>query len=288
MFPPGKPVPTAPRAPVLPQGRAEAQPSFPLRTGGPNKAMNIGARASILPIMKDISTPPEPRLPTPDEIRARVLHDDGEVVVIDKPAGLAVHAAGRITTHLEQILPVLADTLGNPPRLAHRLDRDTAGCLVLGRTDWALKRMGGLFARAQVEKTYWAVTEGRPPEDSGVIDLPLLKVFEPGKWNIVPHPDGRPAVTEWTVLGRDGNGRAWLELRPRTGRTHQIRVHLAAIGCPILGEPYYGPERRMPGAPHLLARRVVFRLGPTREEIDATAPPPDHMAEALVACGFVR
>jgi len=250
--------------------------------------MNIGAGATILTAMKDISIPPEPRLPSPDEIRARVLHDDGEVMVIDKPAGLAVHAAGKITTHLEQILPVLADADGNPPRLAHRLDRDTAGCLVLGRTDPALKRLGRLFADGRVRKTYWAVTEGEPPETEGVIDLPLLKVFEPGKWNIVPHPEGRSAVTEWTLLGRDGAGRSWLELRPRTGRTHQIRVHLAVIGCPILGEPYYGPERIAPGSLHLLARRVIFRLDPAHAEVDATARAPDHMRDALAACGFGR
>lgn len=222
---------------------------------------------------------------TPDALHARVLYRDADVIVIDKPPGLAVHAAGRITDHLELYLPALAEDGEPPPRLAHRLDRDTAGCLILGRTDWALKRLGRMFSRGEIAKTYWAVCEGVPDPADGVIDLPLLKLVVPGSWNIVTHPDGQPAVTAYRTLGT-GGGRAWLELAPRTGRTHQIRVHCAAIGCPLTGEPYYGPERRPPGSLHLLARSVAFRLGPDRPAVTAVAPVTAHMAAALAACGW--
>ncbi|AWK85264.1 RluA family pseudouridine synthase [Azospirillum thermophilum] len=222
---------------------------------------------------------------SPEELRARVLHEDPELFVIDKPAGLAVHKSGRLTDHLELYLPALAGPDGRPPRLAHRLDRDTAGCLVLGRTDWALKRLGDMFAAGHVAKTYWAVADGIPADRAGVIDLPLKKLILPKAWTIEPHPLGQPAVTGYRVLGTAG-GRSWLELTPRTGRTHQIRVHCAAIGCPLLGEPFYGPERLPHGALHLLARSVAFQLSFERPKVVAVAPPPPHMREALAACGW--
>lgn len=222
---------------------------------------------------------------TPDDLRARILYEDPLLYVIDKPAGLAVHKAGRITDHLELYLPTLADAEGTPPKLAHRLDRDTAGCLVLGRTLWALKRLGAMFAAGHVAKTYWAVADGVPTAESGTIDLPLRKVIEPGSWTIRPDADGQPAVTDYRVLGRAG-GRSWLELTPRTGRTHQIRVHCAAIGCPLIGEPFYGPQRQATGNLHLLARSVAFRLAFEHPAVLAVAPPPAHMREALAACGW--
>lgn len=232
-----------------------------------------------------MDTSPDAPFLTPAEIAARVLHRDPEVLVIDKPAGLAVHKAGRFTDHLGLYLPHLAEPGEVTPRLAHRLDRDTAGCLILGRTDWALKRLGRMFEQGHVAKTYWAVAEGVPAEPEGVIDLPLLKVTTPGAWTIMPHADGQTAVTAYRLLGSNGT-RAWIEFAPRTGRTHQIRVHAAAIGCPLLGEPFYGPERRPPGNLHLLARRVAFRLSLDRAPVAAEAPVPAHMREAFAACGW--
>lgn len=253
----------------------------------------------------DSSDAPPPNAPllNAEALQARVLHRDALCFVIDKPAGLAVHKAGRITDHLELYLPHLADPGGEPPKLAHRLDRDTAGCLILGRTPWALKRFGQMFAAGHVEKTYWAVADGIPEAESGVIDLPLLKRIEPksaagagrSSWTILPHPDGQPAVTEYRVLGTGPGGsggsgsragRSWLELRPRTGRTHQIRLHCAAIGCPLVGEPFYGPARIPPGNLHLLARSVAFRMAFEYPAVDAVAPAPAHMQDALSACGW--
>ena len=222
---------------------------------------------------------------TPDQIRAFVLHRDADVLVLDKPAGLAVHAAHKIEHHLGLYMQDLAFDAPEPPRLAHRLDRDTAGCLVMGRTPEAATRLGKLFAGGWVDKTYWAVSNGVPERAQGIIDLPLLKIQVPGSWNILTHPDGRPAQTDYRVLGTDGAGRAWLELKPRTGRTHQLRVHCAAIGCPLIGEPYYGPERIPPGNLHLLARALAFRLDRESAPLAVTAPPPPHMVDALTACG---
>lgn len=223
---------------------------------------------------------------TTDQIRSFVLHFDPRVLVLNKPAGLAVHAAHKIEHHLGQYMQDLAFDAPEPPRLAHRLDRDTAGCLVMGRTPEASSRLGRLFAGGRVDKTYWAVAEGVPEEAVGTIELPLLKLQLPGAWNIVTHPDGQPAVTDYRVLGTDGTARAWLELKPRTGRTHQLRVHSAAIGCPLVGEPYYGPERIPPGNLHLLARSIAFRLDKDEDAVSVTAPPPPHMIEALAACGW--
>jgi tRNA pseudouridine32 synthase/23S rRNA pseudouridine746 synthase len=233
-----------------------------------------------------LNAPPPIAPLSPEELRARVLHIDPEVLVFDKPAGLAVHAAGPIQHHLGCYMTGLAFDADEAPRLAHRLDRDTAGCLVLGRTAGATARLGRLFAGGGVAKTYWAVSDGIPPEPQGVIDLPLRKFIVPGSWTIAPDPAGQPAVTAYRVLATAG-GRAWLELEPRTGRTHQIRVHCAAIGCPLLGEPYYGPSRQTPGALHLLARAVAFRLAADQPAVAATAPPPAHMAAALARLGYV-
>lgn len=228
---------------------------------------------------------------TPQELEARVLYRDGLVIVLDKPAGLPVHAGPGRGPNLEMYLEALRYGLPQRPHLAHRLDRDTSGCLVLGRHREALSRLGRLFATGRVEKTYWAVAEGQPPADEGVIDLPLAKrsTSQRGWWMKVDPEHGQPAVTDYRVLGR-GDGLSWLELRPRTGRTHQIRVHLQALGCPVLGDPAYG-RRLYPRAEadvplHLHARSIAVPLYPNRDPIRVTAPPPPHMLQALELCGY--
>jgi tRNA pseudouridine32 synthase/23S rRNA pseudouridine746 synthase len=223
---------------------------------------------------------------TPQDLIARVLYKDQDVIVVDKPAGLAVHAGPNAPDHLEAHLDALRFGWNKPPRLAHRLDRDTSGCLVLGRHDKALKRLGRLFAAGRVEKVYWAVVLGRPEGDHGRIDLPILKITGRGGWRMVADPAGQAAVTEWRVLG-SGDGLAWIECRPRTGRTHQIRVHLKALGCPVRGDSYYGPDPAPAMPLHLHSRALSLPpLGPGKAEVAATAPPPAHMAAALAACGF--
>ena len=202
------------------------------------------------------------------------------MLILDKPAGLAVHAGPRGGPSLEDWLPRLAFGKKRLPQPAHRLDMDTAGCLVLGRTKPALAALGAIFAAQRARKTYWAVVRGQPAAAAGEIAAPLLKrsTARDGWWMAVD-PAGQAAVTAWRVLGR-APGLTWLELRPRTGRTHQIRVHCAHIGCPILGDARYGGGE---GPMHLLAQAIVLPLDPP---VSAVAAPPPHMQEALAACGW--
>jgi len=215
----------------------------------------------------------------PEWMAVRILHQDAEVLILDKPAGLAVHAGPRGGASLEDWLPLLQQGRRHLPQPAHRLDADTAGCLALGRTKPALAALGALFAQGRAEKTYWAVLRGAPPAAEGVVEAPLLKRSTKAEgWRMVADPAGQPALTHYRVLGRDGALTA-VELRPRTGRTHQLRVHMAHLGCPILGDARYGGGA---GALHLLARALALPLDPPRA---ATAPIPPHMMEALARCG---
>src|SRR3954470_15100890 len=142
------------------------------------------------------------------------------MLVVDKPAGIAVHKGPKGGQSLEDFFPALRFGLPRAPALAHRLDRDTSGCLVLGRHRKALATLGKLFKGGRIGKTYWAVVEGGPAEDEGRIDLPLGRRDESRGWWMKVDPAGQPAVTTWTVMGR-AQGLAWLALEPVTGRTHQ-------------------------------------------------------------------
>jgi tRNA pseudouridine32 synthase/23S rRNA pseudouridine746 synthase len=224
---------------------------------------------------------------TPEQLLARVLYRDALMLIVDKPAGLAVHPGPKGGPNLEDLLDQLRFGLPRRPELAHRLDRDTSGCLVLGRHHRALRRLGRLFAAGRVDKTYWAVVEGAPPAPAGRIDLPLGRRNRERGWWMKVDPEGLPSITDYRVLGREG-GLTLLELRPLTGRTHQLRVHLAALGCPVRGDPIYGRARDQEPAPplHLHARAIAVPLYANRAPIAATAPPPAHMQGALRACGL--
>jgi tRNA pseudouridine32 synthase / 23S rRNA pseudouridine746 synthase len=219
---------------------------------------------------------------TPATLASRLLYRDGLVLVIDKPAGIPVHAGPGGGRNLEAGFAALRFGLPHPPFLAHRLDRDTSGCLVLGRHRKALRRLGALFAEGRVAKTYWAVVEGEPPESEGRIETGLKKLVRGGGWRVVVDCEGPRAITRYRVLGRRG-GRSWLELQPATGRTHQLRVHCAALGAPVLGDPVYGrggAERTL-----LHAVRVEIPLYPERAPIDVAAPVPPDMRAALRGLG---
>ena len=165
------------------------------------------------------------------------------------------------------------------PWLAHRLDADTAGCLVVALRHAALIAAQAAFAEGRAEKTYWAIVRGTPATESGIVDAPLLRQTAPTGWRMLTDPKGQRAVTEWQLRGR-GPGISWIEFRPRTGRTHQIRVHATLLGCPLLGDPVYGGG---PGRLHLLARAIRLPLDPP---LVAEAPVPAHMLVAMAACGF--
>jgi tRNA pseudouridine32 synthase/23S rRNA pseudouridine746 synthase len=244
----------------------------------------------------------------PDDITARVLHRDGLMLIIDKPAGLPVHRGPKGGASLEDCFDALRYGLPRAPALAHRLDKDTSGCLVLGRHRKALAHLGLLFKHGKVGKTYWAVVEGGPVEDEGVIDLPLGRLDDTRGWWMKPDPNGLPSVTRWKVLGRSSRSPppqageeiapqrphapspslAWLALEPVTGRTHQLRVHCAARGYPIVGDNIYGRAPRF-GGPilHLHAREIVVPIQKNREPVRVMAPVPSHMRERLAACGWI-
>lgn len=207
-----------------------------------------------------------------------ILFQDSRFVILDKPPGLPVHPGPRGGASVEDVFPLLSRRRDGP-WLAHRLDADTAGCLVVALRRAALHAAQAAFAAGSVRKTYWAVVKGGPAEKSGRVEAALAKRTGPAGWRMVADPSGAPAVTEWRVLGR-AEGMTWLELHPRTGRTHQIRVHCALLGCPLLGDPVYGDGE---GRLHLLARAISLPLEPA---VAATAPPPPHMRAALAACGL--
>jgi len=222
------------------------------------------------------------------DIGTRLLYRDALVLVIDKPAGLAVHPGPKGGETLTDHLDALRFGLPRRPEAAHRLDRDTSGCLALGRHAKALARLNKLFAASgSVGKTYWALVEGGPEADAGSIDLPLARRSDdPRSWWMKADPSGDPSLTHWRVLGR-GGGLTWLALTPVTGRTHQLRVHCAASGFPILGDPIYGSGQR--GATpslQLHARALSLPLYPKKPPIVVEAPAPEHMRAGLLECGY--
>ncbi|HAJ44103.1 MAG TPA: hypothetical protein DCM00_15895, partial [Alcanivorax sp.] len=178
-----------------------------------------------------------------------ILYRDGLILVVNKPAGINVHAGPSGGPSLEDTFDALRFGLPKPPALAHRLDRDTSGCLVLGRHAKALRRLGALFSEGRAKKTYWAVVRGQPPQETGRIDFPLTKISSAEKgWRMVVAKDGegQEAITDYRVRGTSDTGLTWLELRLETGRTHQIRVHLAHRRYPLVGDPLYGGRLKQP------------------------------------------
>ncbi|MFV0279600.1 MAG: RluA family pseudouridine synthase [Rhodoblastus sp.] len=222
----------------------------------------------------------------PEDIISRLLHRDAMMLVIDKPAGIPVHRGPKGGENLEDSFEALRFGLPRRPALAHRLDRDTSGCLVLGRHRKALERLMKLFKAGGIDKTYWAIVEGGPEEDEGLIDLPLGRLDPSRGWWMKHDPQGLPSQTKWRVRGRgvDEAGRplSWLALTPLTGRTHQLRVHCAAMGFAILGDPIYGAGA---GALQLHAREIIVPMARNGPPTKATAPVPPHMRAALEACG---
>jgi tRNA pseudouridine32 synthase / 23S rRNA pseudouridine746 synthase len=227
---------------------------------------------------------------TPEQMVSRLLYRDALMLILDKPPGLSVHA-GPINSanrreSVEDHFDALRFGLPRPPALAHRLDRDTSGCLVLGRHHKALAELGKLFRSGAIGKTYWAIVDGVPETEEGVIELPLGRLDATRGWWMKHDPQGRPAVTKWKVKGKTA-AMSWLALEPLTGRTHQLRVHCAEMGWPIRGDAVYGNAPRS-GGPilHLQAREIVVPLYKNREPIRVVAPVPPHMHEALAECGW--
>jgi 23S rRNA pseudouridine955/2504/2580 synthase len=229
-----------------------------------------------------------------EEIRRLVIHRDAEVIVLNKPPGLAVQGGTGTERHVDGMLDALRFGLEERPRLVHRLDKDTSGLLLIARTGQAARRLGEAFRDRETEKLYWAVVVGVPPRADGTIDLPLAK--RPGARDRelmqVDHENGQKALTHFKVLDRAAKRAALLALWPRTGRTHQLRVHCAAIGCPILGDGKYGGEEALLASVadarrlHLHARRLALPHPSGKGELVIDAQPPPHFRRTVEAFGF--
>jgi 23S rRNA pseudouridine955/2504/2580 synthase len=234
----------------------------------------------------------EPLAPEEEEfVRSLVIYEDPNAFVLNKPPGLATQGGTKTTNHLDRLLDGLSDEAGNRPKLVHRLDKDTSGALLVARTARAAALFSKSFSGRTAKKVYWALVMGVPSGDEGMIDAPLAK--QPGTGGEKMHIDeehGQPAKTRWRVIDRAGNRAAWVELQPLTGRTHQLRAHMAAIGHPIIGDGKYGGadafltggiSRKL----HLHARRLRID-SPAGGKIDVTADLPDHMEQSLETLGF--
>jgi 23S rRNA pseudouridine955/2504/2580 synthase len=229
-----------------------------------------------------------------EEIQSLVIHRDDWVIALNKPSGLAVQGGSGTERHVDGMLDGLRFGFEERPRLVHRLDKDTSGLLLVARTGQAAKRLSESFRDRETEKLYWAVVVGVPPRAEGAIDLPLAK--RPGARDRetmqVDHEEGQKALTHFKVLDRAADRAALLALWPRTGRTHQLRVHCAEIGCPILGDRKYGGEEALLSAVadsrrlHLHARRLVLPHPSGKGTLELQAEPPAHIKRTLESFGF--
>ena len=222
---------------------------------------------------------------------AMVLTQDRAAIVLNKPPGLATQGGTGTKEHVDGLLDAFAGD-GPRPRLVHRLDKDTSGVLLIARTPGSAAFFSKRFSGRSARKIYWALVAGVPDIDDGLIELPLAK--QPGsggeKMMVDESGEGLTARTRYRIVDRAGNRAAWVELQPLTGRTHQLRVHMAAIGHPIVGDGKYGgPEAFLTGSisrkMHLHARRLIIDH-PDGTPLDVTAPLPDHFAASMVQMGF--
>ena len=222
---------------------------------------------------------------------AMVLTKDRAAIVLNKPPGLATQGGTGTKEHVDGLLDAFAAT-GPRPRLVHRLDKDTSGVLLIARTPGSAAYFSKRFSGRTARKIYWALIVGVPSIDDGLIELPLAK--QPGsggeKMMVDESEHGQSARTRYRVIDRAGNSAAWVELQPLTGRTHQLRVHMAAIGHPIVGDGKYGgPEAFLTGSisrkMHLHARRLIIDH-PDGTPLDVTAPLPGHFAASMAQLGF--
>jgi 23S rRNA pseudouridine955/2504/2580 synthase len=248
---------------------------------------DVAAAASARPVRKR-------RELTDDEMEfalSMVIHRDDAAIVLNKPAGLATQGGTKTENHVDGLLDALTFGLDNRPKLVHRLDKDTSGALLVARTSRAAGHFAKAFSSRTARKVYWALVVGVPDIADGFIDLPIGK--QPGSGGEKMHvdeKDGASARTRYRIVERAGNTCAWVELQPYTGRTHQLRVHMAAIGHPIVGDGKYGGKeafltgtisRKM----HLHARRIRIDH-PKGEQIDVRVDLPPHMKDSFADLGF--
>jgi len=270
---------------VAPGDRVETGQTLRVPPAEPAPAEGPGARPKriIEPLTDDEA----------EFVREMVLAKGRDWFMLNKPPGLATQGGTKTVQHLDRLLDGLADDEGQRPKLVHRLDKDTSGVLLVARSARAAGHFSKAFSGRTARKVYWALITGVPSAEEGLIDAPLAK--QPGTGGEKMHVDeenGLPAKTRYRLIDRAGNRAAWVELQPLTGRTHQLRAHMAAIGHPIVGDGKYGgAEAFLTGGIsrklHLHARRLKIE-GLDGKPIDYTAELPAHFTESLATLGFDR
>ena len=230
-------------------------------------------------------------------IRDILLYEDEDIMVLNKPFGLAVQGGSGTVRHVDGLLESMRDAKGQKPRLVHRLDKDTAGCLVVAKTRLAAATLAKSFRSRATRKIYWALVAGVPRVRQGRISTYLAKDEAPdgdARMEVAEHGQegASHALTYYAVVDQAAQKLAWLSLKPVTGRTHQLRAHAAHIGHPIVGDPkYFAVENwELPGGIqnrlHLLARRIVVPHPRTGKPVDVTAPLPPHIGQSFSLLGF--
>jgi 23S rRNA pseudouridine955/2504/2580 synthase len=255
----------------------------------PGQTLRIPPLEAEAPRTSEATAKPAPRRPQVsaaevEALQAAVLHKDPQVLALNKPAGLAVQGGPKQAKNLDALLDLLTFEAAERPRLVHRLDRDTSGALLLARTAAAARALTAAFRDEGARKIYWALVVGKPPKPRGTLRLALDKRGGPGGEKVAVEADGRPAETRYATVAAS-RGITWLVLQPLTGRTHQLRVHCAAMGCPILGDGKYGakaafkPGIEMPKTIMLHARELAVPHPDDGTTLRVQAPlPPDRLA----------
>jgi 23S rRNA pseudouridine955/2504/2580 synthase len=261
----------------------------------PEQRVAAGAIIRVPPLPDAPRAGDKPRGLDPRDIayaKSLVLYEDEEVLVLNKPSGLAVQGGTKTTKHIDRLLSAWGEGLERP-RLVHRLDRDTSGVLVLGKTPNAAGKLSGAFARRKAEKTYWALVAGAPKPAEGLLELPLVKKGLNDREMVVPadpkEPGAEPAETEFVTISRAAHRVTWMALRPHTGRTHQLRAHMLAMGHPILGDPKYGNEASADLSAGLKLQLHARRLTlphPSRGTLILEAPISKELKAGFARFGF--
>ncbi len=260
----------------------------------PDTRLHAGALIRVPPLPDAPAEGEKPGLSARDVAYAKslVLYEDEEVLALNKPHGLAVQGGTKTVKHVDRLLSAWGEGLERP-RLVHRLDRDTSGVLLLGKTPGAAARLSGAFAKRRVKKIYWAIVCGNPKPAEGVIELHLMKKGVGDRELVVPADPkalgAEPAESEYVTLARAAHRAAWMALQPHTGRTHQLRAHMLAIGHPILGDPKYGDEASAPLSEGLKLQLHARRLElphPSRGQLILEAPLSPEMKAGFERFGF--
>lgn len=265
----------------------------------PNDRLTAGASVRVPPLELDVERPRSSARNEGDLefLKSITLYEDKDVLVLDKPAGLASQGGSGTTRHVDGLLEAMRDEKGEKPRLVHRLDKETAGCLVVAKSRFAASVLSKSFRSRSTRKVYWAIVAGVPRTRQGRVSSYIAKEMLPdgdSRMRVAKHGDdgAEHALTYYAVVEQSAQKLAWVSLKPVTGRTHQLRVHTAHIGHPIIGDAkYFNVENwELPGGIqnrlHLLARRIVVPHPRTGKPIDVTAPLPPHMRQTFNLLGL--